>query len=126
MDLEVCYRDGGVLFKVTNFAGCHHTTALELQAQCGTNFLMKPTAEGIDLSGMGKFDSDFRGCHNIRCVVQALEAEAISTLMFHEHTVTFMLHLSQLPPDASGATYPQTCLALLIGAQQHYTCDRGT
>ena len=93
VDIEVCFGEQGVLFKVLNDAGNNHSAALELQAQYGINFLLNAEATSVDLAGstLGAADSNFRGCVDVCSMAQALGAEA--TLTFHDEHVCFMLNL---------------------------------
>jgi len=92
--IEVSAFEDRVLFTVTNLAGRNHKNARNLQVSHGANFLMQPTvADAIDLKscGIGRGDSDFRGCYDMRNAAVAMEAEA--SLLFDEATVKFLLLL---------------------------------
>ena len=105
---------------IVHGAGRNHKNARNLQVSHGANFLMQPTvANAIDLKscGIGRGDSDFRGCYDMRNAAVAMEAEA--SLLFDEVSafqfqlaLTLICHRRQLNSCCCFRQEACLCLAL--------------
>jgi hypothetical protein len=106
LSAEIC-SGTDVAITVCNLPGENHSKALGLQRNLGRNFLMQDMITPNDMKrlSLGKADSDFQGCSDMRKVVSAIHAEA--ELIFEESQVLFRLTL----PNATSSDAPASPLA---------------